>query len=72
MKYLKHWKYQCLFGAPFLPWVYVHWADWIYNTMIALGWEHGNMEGPVVVTLIFMVFATIVGVIGYCYVHEHD
>ena len=70
MKYLKHWKYQCLLGAPFIPWFYVHWTTWTYDTMIAARWTHGSMDGPVVATLFLTIFGTIVFVIGYCKVHD--
>ena len=70
MKYLKHWKWQCLLGAPFLPWVYIHWADWIYGTMLAMGWTHGRADGPVVATAILTILAMIIFIVGYCRVHD--
>ena len=52
MKHLKHWKYQCLMSAPFLPWVYIHWADWIYGTMLAVGWIPGRLDGMAAFTAV--------------------
>ncbi len=70
MKHLKHWKYQCLMSAPFLPWVYIHWADWIYGTMLAVGWIPGRLDGMAAFTAVLMVVSTIVFIVGYCRVHD--
>ena len=69
-KWLKHWKWQCLLSAPLLPWLYIHWATWVYETMIALGWTYGKMGGVVVATAILTICAIVVFIIGYCMIHD--
>ncbi len=70
MRWYKHWKWQCLLAAPLLPWFYIQWTTWIYDTMIALGWTHGKMDGPIVAIVILTVGATIVFIIGYCTIFD--
>ena len=70
MKFLKQWKYQCLLGAPFLPWIIIQWTTWTYDTMIAMGWTHGRMDGPISATVILTIIAMIIFIVGYCRVHD--
>ena len=35
----KRWEYQVAIAAPFLPWVYIHYVDFLYNTAQDLGYE---------------------------------
>lgn len=69
-KFLKTWKWQCLLGAPLLLWFYIQWTTWMYDTMIALGWTHGEMDGPVVAACVLTVGATLVFLIAY--ISHHD
>ena len=38
MKNWKHWKWQCVVAAPFLPWLLMQHIDITYQTGLAFGW----------------------------------
>ena len=69
MKKWKHWKYQLVVGAPFLPWLLMQHIDMTYNTGLALGW-HDTAAGLVTMFLTLGMIA--VFIVGYFKLHEHD
>ena len=69
MKYLKHWKYQCLWAAPFIPWIMIHYVDWMFNAGLSFGWAELSAS---FMTAIFTILAVVIFIIGYAMVHEND
>lgn len=67
MKYLKHWKYQCLFGVPFIPWLLIHWIDWIQDTAQSLGYDKIDSG---MITGVFALISMIIFSVAYISVHD--
>ena len=39
MNRLKHWKWQVVVGAPFMPPIYLHYGDWLNTMAKSFGWD---------------------------------
>ena len=69
MRWYKHWKWQCLLVAPYLPWVFIHYLDFLWLTGQSIGWTKG-VAG--VAAVVFFLMAFVVFIAGYVVVHEND
>ena len=69
MKNWKHWKWQCVVGAPFLPWLLVQHADITYQAGISLGWHE---LGASMTTFLLTVGMVVVFIVGFVKLHDKD
>ena len=67
MKYLKHWKYQCMWATPFIPWILIHHVNWSLTVAERLGFSH-NGRGVMVGFL--TIFAVIIFGVAYSAIHD--
>lgn len=69
MKKFRHWKYQIMLAAPFLPWLLVQHFNVTYRAGLALEWDP-------VASAIFTIIATFAALalffVGYFKLHERD
>ena len=69
MNKLRHWKYQVMIAAPFVPWLLVNALDVVYQAAISFGW-HAAPAG--ISALITVAVACVAFLAGYITIHEHD
>lgn len=67
MKYLKQWKWQLVVAAPFLPWLYIWYLNFIYQYGLFLGWDS---VASAMATFFLISGATAVFVAGYVHIHD--
>ena len=69
MNKLRHWKYQVMIAAPFVPWLLVNALDMVYETAISVGWDPAlaGISAPITVFVASGIFLA-----GYANIHEQD